>query len=132
MVSNVHTWYEEWWWLFFIVCIAVCDCLPLCWGVYLLCTIVGVPYCCVPYVYLIPQVDTRQDGALLLELYSRDGVGTMISADFYEGIRPAAMGDLDAVAQLLKPLEDKGVLVHRSPEQLRQELKFFTVFEQVR
>lgn len=55
----------------------------------------------------------------------------MVSADFYEGIRPAAAGDLDAVAQLLKPLEDKGVLVHRSPEQLRAELPFFTVFEQV-
>lgn len=78
------------------------------------------------------QVDTRQDGALLLELYSRDGVGCMISADFYEGIRPAAAGDMDAIAQLLKPLEDKGVLVHRAPEQLRAELPFFTVFEQVR
>ena len=30
-------------------------------------------------------VDAEQDGGLLLELYSRDGVGTMISADFYEG-----------------------------------------------
>lgn len=29
-------------------------------------------------------VDARVDGALLLELYSRDGVGTMLSADFYE------------------------------------------------
>ena len=29
-------------------------------------------------------VDARMDGALLLELYSRDGVGTMLSADFYE------------------------------------------------
>lgn len=32
-------------------------------------------------------LDARQDGGLLLELYSRDGVGTMISADFYEGQR---------------------------------------------
>jgi len=30
-------------------------------------------------------LDARLDGGLLLELYSRDGVGTMISADFYEG-----------------------------------------------
>lgn len=29
-------------------------------------------------------VDARHDGGLLLELYSRDGVGTMLSADFYE------------------------------------------------
>ena len=29
-------------------------------------------------------VDARVDGGLILELYSRDGVGTMISSDFYE------------------------------------------------
>lgn len=29
-------------------------------------------------------VDARTDGGLILELYSRDGVGTMISSDFYE------------------------------------------------
>jgi hypothetical protein len=42
-------------------------------------------------------VDARVDGGLLLELYSRDGVGTMISADFYEGIRPARMADVDGI-----------------------------------
>lgn len=37
------------------------------------------------------QVDARMDGGLLLELYSRDGVGCMISTDFYEGIRRASI-----------------------------------------
>ena len=32
-------------------------------------------------------VDATTDGALLLELYSRDGIGAMISADFYEARR---------------------------------------------
>ncbi len=36
-------------------------------------------------------LDARLDGGLLLELYSRDGVGTMISADFYEGTQYGAM-----------------------------------------
>ena len=36
-------------------------------------------------------VDARMDGGLLLELYSRDGVGCMISTDFYEGIRRAIL-----------------------------------------
>ena len=36
-------------------------------------------------------VDALMDGGLLLELYSRDGVGSMISTDFYEGIRHAGM-----------------------------------------
>jgi amino-acid N-acetyltransferase len=35
---------------------------------------------------------------MLLELYSRDGVGTMISTDFYEGIRRATGRDLEAIA----------------------------------
>ena len=38
-------------------------------------------------------VDARLDGGILLELYSRDGVGTMISTDFYEGIRKAGPFD---------------------------------------
>ena len=42
---------------------------------------------------LAGQVDARVDGGLLLELYTRDGVGdaTMISTDFYEGIRRSAL-----------------------------------------
>lgn len=43
-------------------------------------------------------VDARLDGGMLLELYSRDGVGTMISTDFYEGIRRAASRDMEAIA----------------------------------
>lgn len=42
-------------------------------------------------------IDARIDGGLLLELYSRDGVGTMISTDFYEGIRRAGPGDVPAI-----------------------------------
>lgn len=75
-------------------------------------------------------VDARMDGSLLLELYSRDGLGSMISADFYEGIRPAQAEDLDSLAALLRPLEEKGVLVQRSRRQLEEELPYFTVFEQ--
>lgn len=42
-------------------------------------------------------VDARMDGGILLELYSRDGIGTMISTDFYEGIRRASAFDVVAV-----------------------------------
>uniref|UniRef100_A0A7S3RA34 amino-acid N-acetyltransferase n=1 Tax=Dunaliella tertiolecta TaxID=3047 RepID=A0A7S3RA34_DUNTE len=74
-------------------------------------------------------LDARLDGGLLLELYSRDGVGTMISADFYEGIRKAGPGDLDAIVGLLRPLEDAGILVRRSREDLANLLQDFTVVE---
>eukprot|EP00878_Enallax_costatus_P029396 GHUV01031871.1.p1 GENE.GHUV01031871.1~~GHUV01031871.1.p1 ORF type:complete len:184 (-),score=60.57 GHUV01031871.1:25-576(-) len=42
-------------------------------------------------------IEARMDGGMLLELYSRDGVGTMISTDFYEGIRKARGTDLEAI-----------------------------------
>eukprot|EP00887_Chlorella_sp_A99_P006828 scaffold2.g6828.t1 len=74
-------------------------------------------------------VDARVDGGLLLELYSRDGVGTMISTDFYEGIRAAGPQDLGPIQLLLRPLEDKGILVKRSAEQLLADLPHFTVVE---
>ena len=45
-------------------------------------------------------VDARIDGGLLLELYTRDGIGTMISTDFYEGIRRAGPADVPAIKVL--------------------------------
>ncbi|KAL3139784.1 hypothetical protein ABBQ38_004086 [Trebouxia sp. C0009 RCD-2024] len=74
-------------------------------------------------------VDARQDGGLLLELYSRDGVGTMISTDFYEGIRQASHMDLEAIEGLLRPLTQAGVTKARSRESLMQDLHSFTVLE---
>lgn len=47
-------------------------------------------------------------GVLLLELYTRDGMGTMVFSDDYEVNRPATHQDVDAVARLLKPLEENG------------------------
>ncbi|WIA33803.1 hypothetical protein OEZ86_006913 [Tetradesmus obliquus] len=74
-------------------------------------------------------IDARMDGGMLLELYSRDGVGTMISTDFYEGIRKARTTDMEAIQALLDPLERTGVLVKRSTEELRLQLPNFTVIE---
>ncbi|BDA40699.1 Amino-acid acetyltransferase [Coccomyxa sp. Obi] len=69
------------------------------------------------------------EGGLILELYSRDGVGCMISTDFYEGIRPAKQTDLKAIAELLAPLEKAGITKHRSRKQLTSDIPHFTVVE---
>ena len=69
------------------------------------------------------------DGGLLLELYSRDGVGTMISTDFYEGIRPANPADTDAIADLLAPLAAAGITRERSRVEIVGDLPCFTVVE---
>lgn len=54
-------------------------------------------------------VDARVDGSLLIELFSRDGFGTMVSQDLYSGIRTAAPSDVAAVAELLTMLARDGV-----------------------
>ena len=77
------------------------------------------------------MVDARVDGGLLLELYSRDGVGTMVSADFYEGIRGATAVDVEGIAALLAPLERAGTTRARTREQLEEAVSRgeFTVVE---
>lgn len=72
-------------------------------------------------------VDAAMDGGLLLELYSRDGIGTMVSSDFYEGIQPATFRDIEDIIQLLQPLVRAGVVVNRSPETLMEEIDDYTV-----
>lgn len=76
-------------------------------------------------------VDARVDGGLLLELYSRDGVGTMVSADFYEGIRGARHFDVEGISALLEPLERAGTTRARTREQLEDAVGRgeFTVVE---
>jgi amino-acid N-acetyltransferase len=72
-------------------------------------------------------VDHNADGGLLLELFTRDGVGTLISAELYEGLRTATIDDVGGILQLIAPLEDEGVLVKRSRELLEMEIGHFLV-----
>ena len=74
-------------------------------------------------------IDRRTDGALLLELFSRDGVGTMINADSYDSIRRATIDDVGGILELIRPLEESGALVRRSREKLETEISHFNVVE---
>lgn len=67
------------------------------------------------------------DGALLLELYTRDGIGTLVTADNYEGLRTASIDDIGGIMALISPLEQDGTLVKRSREQLELDIHNFTV-----
>ncbi len=69
------------------------------------------------------------DGILLMELFSRDGIGTMITADAYESIRQAHIEDVGGIIELIAPLENEGVLARRSREQLELEISYFHVVE---
>ena len=71
----------------------------------------------------------RGDGALLAELYTRDGTGTLVTAETYEGMRQARVEDVGGILDLIEPLEAEGTLVRRSREQLELEVDHFTVIE---
>ncbi len=74
-------------------------------------------------------IDQQVDGGLLLELFTRDGYGSMITNLFYEGSRRATIDDIGGIISLIEPLEANGVLVPRSREQLELEIAHFEVIE---
>ncbi|KAF7136627.1 hypothetical protein RHSIM_Rhsim08G0093000 [Rhododendron simsii] len=80
-------------------------------------------------VQRVHLVDGTIGGVLLLELFQRDGVGTMVASDLYEGTRMARMTDISRIKQLIQPLEESGALVRRTEEELLQALDLFIVVE---
>jgi amino-acid N-acetyltransferase len=75
-------------------------------------------------VHLVSGTD---DGALLLELFTRDGVGTLISNSPLDEIRSATIDDVGGILDLIEPLEIAGVLVKRSREKLEREIGHFVL-----
>ncbi|MDH5785030.1 MAG: amino-acid N-acetyltransferase [Chromatiales bacterium] len=86
-------------------------------------------YACDEGVNRAHLIDRHQDGSLLLELFTRDGIGTLISDDEYEGMGEATIDDVGGILELLEPLESEGILVRRSRERLEMEIDHFTVME---
>jgi amino-acid N-acetyltransferase len=74
-------------------------------------------------------INRHTDGALLLELFTRDGLGTLITAETYEGLRPARIDDVGGIIELIAPLEAEGIFVRRSRELLEMEIGHFIVVE---
>eukprot|EP00871_Galdieria_phlegrea_P005912 jgi/Galph1/808/GphlegSOOS_G5465.1 len=69
------------------------------------------------------------DGVLLMELYTRDGAGMMISRDIYEGIRKASVEDIGGILHIIEPLEKAGILIRRRRDQIEKEIDSFVVIE---
>ena len=70
-----------------------------------------------------------QEGALLKELFTRDGVGSQIVKESYERIRTATIDDIGGLLELIEPLEKQGILVKRSRELLENEIGSFQIVE---
>lgn len=84
---------------------------------------------CIQGVGRVHLIGRRADGALLRELFTRDGAGTLITASAYESLRLARIDDVGGILELLRPLEEQGVLVRRSGEHLETEIDRFSLIE---
>jgi amino-acid N-acetyltransferase len=84
---------------------------------------------CQQGVKRVHLINRKIDGALLLELFTRDGTGTLISATAFESIRSANLNDIAGILELIKPLEQQGILVKRSREKLEMEINDYIVIE---
>jgi amino-acid N-acetyltransferase len=72
----------------------------------------------------------EHDGALLRELFTHDGVGTVVTRESLEHIREAKPDDIGALIALIEPMEaGRGILVHRPRELLEREIEHFSIIE---
>jgi amino-acid N-acetyltransferase len=73
-------------------------------------------------------IDGREEGAVLRELFSNLGSGTMVYADEYEAIRPLRTQDIPDVLRIMEPLMQQGILIRRSPEDISEKKDDYVVF----
>jgi amino-acid N-acetyltransferase len=74
-------------------------------------------------------LDRRREGVLLTELFTRDGCGTLVTAEPYEVTRTATIDDVGGILELIAPMEQAGILVPRPRDMLENEIERFTVME---
>ena len=74
-------------------------------------------------------ISFEKPGALLEELFTHDGSGTLIAQNPYEQARSAEIDDIASIVELIRPLEEAGALVKRSRERLEEEIAHFSILE---
>ena len=73
-------------------------------------------------------ISRHVDGALLIELFTHHGIGTMVVPESPETIRAATLEDMNGIVQILDPLEQQGILVKRETPELEREIdRFFVI-----
>ncbi len=80
----------------------------------------------VPRAHIVPF---EMDGSALLEIFTHDGVGTMVSTENLESLREATIEDVGGILKLIEPLEADGTLVKRGRELIEREIDYFSVIE---
>ena len=69
------------------------------------------------------------DGALLLEVYVHDGIGTMVVDEKLEEMREASADDVGGILQLIEPFEKDGTLVKRDRTEIERDIDHYTIVE---
>jgi amino-acid N-acetyltransferase len=80
----------------------------------------------VPRAHLVSR---DEDGAMLAELFTDGGNGTMVARDPLTRVRSASIDDIGDIMGLIRPLEEAGILVKRSRENLEMEIHQYSVLE---
>ena len=94
-------------------------------GLYLPCAIRA----CEAGVARTHLISRHTDGAVLQELFSDEGIGTMVVESTLNTLRAATIEDVGGILHLLRPLEAEGILVRRNRELLECEIARFVVLE---
>ncbi len=74
-------------------------------------------------------IDFDTDGSLLQELYTPEGQGVMVVDEGYQQLRAATIEDIGGLLDLIRPLEDRGILVKRSRDLLEKYIDNYKVIE---
>ena len=73
-------------------------------------------------------IDGGEEGAVLKELFSNLGAGTMVYADEYESIRGIRSRDIPDIIRIMEPLMQQGTLIRRTPEDIQNKKEDYAVF----
>jgi len=74
-------------------------------------------------------ISRHVDGAILIELFTHHGIGTMVVPESQETLRAAMIDDLPGIVQIIEPLEQQGILVRRDRQRLEADIGHFFVID---
>jgi amino-acid N-acetyltransferase len=69
------------------------------------------------------------DGAILQEVFTHDGIGTMVVDEKLESVHEATADDVGGILQLIEPFERDGTLVRRERTEIERDIANYTVIE---
>ncbi|MCG8324994.1 MAG: amino-acid N-acetyltransferase [Thiotrichales bacterium] len=84
---------------------------------------------CRKSVHRVHLIDCRDDSSLMIELFSRDGAGTLVSDTRFDSVRAASQDDIAGILELITPLVNDGKLLARSREELEKHIGDFSVLD---